>query len=292
MRFPLGQMTVGDILDRGLKLLFVRLPAFYAINLVVLSPLIAYEIVAPLLIDMAPAAGDPTAALGAVGVGLVALFITLILQPVATAAILHIVMREYVGKSASIGEACGFALTRFLSLLGTSILVGLAVAVGTLLCLIPGIYFGVAFALASQVVVLEKLSGAGAMNRSQQLVSGYWWRVFGVLLLAGLANLAVQVGVGLALESALPSRQLVPVGGGVRVVVDETNHIVNTVVTQLVNILFATYIAVCTTLVYLDLRIRKEGFDLELAAGGGGVVGGDDVGTGEPRSYQEPPKEW
>jgi hypothetical protein len=34
----------------------------------------------------------------------------------------------------------------------------------------------------------------------------------------------------------------------------------------LVNILFTTYLAVCTTLLYLDLRIRKEGLDLEMAA--------------------------
>jgi hypothetical protein len=34
----------------------------------------------------------------------------------------------------------------------------------------------------------------------------------------------------------------------------------------LVSVLFASYLAVCVTLLYLDLRIRKEGFDLEIEA--------------------------
>jgi len=38
------------------------------------------------------------------------------------------------------------------------------------------------------------------------------------------------------------------------------------VVAQLVQVLFQCYGHVCQTLLYLDLRIRKEGFDLEMAA--------------------------
>jgi hypothetical protein len=37
-------------------------------------------------------------------------------------------------------------------------------------------------------------------------------------------------------------------------------------VTSLISILFSAYQAVCLTLLYFDLRIRKEGYDLEVAA--------------------------
>ena len=43
MKFPIGAMSVGDVLDRGLKLLLARLPAYYLINLIVLSPLIILQ---------------------------------------------------------------------------------------------------------------------------------------------------------------------------------------------------------------------------------------------------------
>lgn len=38
MRFQIGAMTVGDILDRGLKMLLLKLGTFYVINLIVLAP--------------------------------------------------------------------------------------------------------------------------------------------------------------------------------------------------------------------------------------------------------------
>ena len=49
MKFPLGEMSAGDILDRGIKLLFARLPTFYLINLMVLAPAILVQIAAPLV---------------------------------------------------------------------------------------------------------------------------------------------------------------------------------------------------------------------------------------------------
>ena len=44
MKFQIGAMTVGDILDRGLKMLLANLPAFYLINLLVLWPIIIFRL--------------------------------------------------------------------------------------------------------------------------------------------------------------------------------------------------------------------------------------------------------
>ena len=50
MKFPIGAMTVGDVLDRGIKLLLARLPAYYLIDLIVAWPfaLIVQGLLAPL----------------------------------------------------------------------------------------------------------------------------------------------------------------------------------------------------------------------------------------------------
>jgi hypothetical protein len=124
------------------------------------------------------------------------------------------------------------------------------------------------------VVVLEKLSGGSAMRRSQELVTGFWWRVFGVLILVGIASGLVQLAIGAALNLVLPAQELIPADDGPRVKFNTANHIIVTLIAQLVNILFATYIAVCTTILYLDHRIRKEGFDMELATQLGEEPGG------------------
>jgi hypothetical protein len=260
-------MTVGDILDRGLKLLFARLPVFYAVNLLVQSPLILVQIALPLVLFAGQNDLDLEVMLAFLVVLFVAAFMGAILQPIATAAILHIVMEEYAGRRPSIGAALSFALSRFFPLLGVSILYGLIVVVGFLLCCVPGFYFWVVLAFVGQVVVLERLGVGESIQRSQKLVEGHFWRVFGVLILIGIANGMIQGGLGQILNLLLPAQEMIPVQNGMRMKFNAVNHIVVTTITQLVNILLITYTAVCTTLLYLDLRIRKEGFDLELAAG-------------------------
>jgi hypothetical protein len=267
MRFPLGEMTVGDVLDRGIKVLFARLPVFYAINLLVLSPLIAVQVIWPLVLGNDNPL-DPAAMFATAGFGLVAVFLALVFQPIATAAILYIVMEEYAGRRPGMGAALGFALSRFPTLLGASIIVGLIVGVGFILCCAPGIYFYVTYAFVGQVVVLERLGVGESLQRAQNLVTGHRWRVLGVLLLIGIANWIVQMSIGMGLGFVLPAQEFVPVEGGVRTKLNPLNHVIDTLIAQLAAILFSTYIAVCTTLLYLDLRIRKEGFDLELATGG------------------------
>lgn len=265
MKFPLGEMTVGDILDRGLKLLFARLPVFFLINLLVLSPVIAILLAMPFAFESAEGM-DQNTALMLAGAALFAVLLALVLQPIGTAAVLHIVMEEYAGRPASMGQALSFALSRFGTLFAVSLLYGLLVGVGFLLCCVPGMIWLAMYCFVGQVVVVERLGVGGAFERSAQLTRGYRWRVFGVLFLMGLANGILQNIVQTGLNAALPAQEIVPAANGVRLQVNPVNHFIDTAVTQGVNILLTTYIAVCTTLLYLDLRIRKEGFDLELAA--------------------------
>ena len=240
MKFPLGEMSAGDILDRGIKLLFARLPTFYFINLVVLAPVILVQIAAPLVFQNEGNPVDPNAIFATLGFLGFAIMLTLLLYPLGAAAILHIVMEEYIGNKASIGQAASFALTRFFPLVGASILVGLLIFVGTLLCCIPGIYFAITYVFASQVVVLERLGAGQALERSSKLISGHRWRVFGVLFLIYFANWIVQTTIAVALGVALPAQEIVPAANGPRVQVNVLNHVVTTLVAQLVSIVFTT----------------------------------------------------
>lgn len=277
MKFQIGAMTVGDILDRGLKLLLHNLPVFFVINLIVLAPLIVVQLIMPeLLVQLtAGPAGPVTLAQGLAAFTpfMVAIILTIILQPVGTAAILHIIAQDFVDRRVSLGGALSFGFSRFGSLLGTSILVGLVLMVGFILCIVPGIIFYIWYVFFAQIVVVEKLSGTTAMQRSKSLTEGYRGRVFGVIVLLIVVGIIFQGAFGL-LERVLPSYDAVPIEvaprafgqPAVRLVVNRGNLYINTIVTQLANILVQTYTAVCITLFYFDLRIRKEGFDLELAA--------------------------
>jgi len=88
---------------------------------------------------------------------------------------------------------------------------------GFALFIIPGIILSVWFSLAIYVLIVEDLKGMNALLRSKQLVSGYWWKVFGrilalvgVQLVAAIPVLLFLVGIGVAafLLSDVPADQI------------------------------------------------------------------------------------
>src|SRR3954447_27023241 len=107
MKFPIGSMTVGDVLDRGLKLLFARLPLYYGISLMAMSPLILIQFAQPFFLNRLSQGGEPTPAFAIAGLAVVLIVIalTVVLSQVAAAAIVKVVMNEYVDAPVSFSSA-------------------------------------------------------------------------------------------------------------------------------------------------------------------------------------------
>ena len=90
-------------------------------------------------------------------------------------------------------EALTRGWKRILSYWWITILSGLIVVGGYLLLIVPGIILSIWFILAMYVLVSEDLRGMNALFRSKQLVSGYWWGVFGRFLVLGLVLFATMI---------------------------------------------------------------------------------------------------
>jgi hypothetical protein len=267
MKFEIGAMSVGDILDRGLKIFWARLPTFYAINLIVMTPVLAYQLATPFFLlggDSGPPSPEMMLAFMLSSLGM--LLLALILVPIGAAASLHVIGQEFIDERVGVAEAFRFALRRFAPLLGVSILVGLILFVGLIACVIPYFVFLTWYAFASQVVVMEGRGGMGALNRSKDLGNGFYWRVFGVLALLFVLSLVVGM-INNILNQVFQPLEVVPSNTGPRFVLRSYGlYVVAQAVNFLLTVAVQSYSAVCTTLLYFDLRIRKEGFDLELAA--------------------------
>jgi hypothetical protein len=82
-----------------------------------------------------------------------------------------------------------------------SILAGIAIAVGLVLLIAPGLYLLTIWCLIVPVIVLENATIGGAFDRSRQLVRGRGWQVFGTLVLVFLLLLAVNLVISLVLAS-------------------------------------------------------------------------------------------
>lgn len=86
---------------------------------------------------------------------------------------------------------------------GASILAGICILIGLILVIIPGLFLLTIWCLIVPVIVLENASVGQSFGRSQQLVKGYGWHVFGTLVLVFLLLIVSNIVIALIL-SALP----------------------------------------------------------------------------------------
>jgi len=128
------------------------------------------------------------------------------------------------------------------------------------------VWIGVKFVFAAHALVAEGLGIFAALGRSWQLTGGRWWRSFGILLLAAvvvsIATSLVTTPLGFAagmfgafIDPADPESVTRYLAG---------LSVVSTLLGAVAGGLGAGYLYAVTALLYTDLRIRREGFDLVL----------------------------
>jgi hypothetical protein len=86
---------------------------------------------------------------------------------------------------------------------GASILAGIGILIGFILIIVPGLFLLTIWCLIVPVIVLENSSIGQSFSRSQQLVRGYGWHVFGTLVLVFLLLIVCNIVIALIL-SGLP----------------------------------------------------------------------------------------
>ncbi len=183
---------------------------------------------------------------------LASLFLAVVLGTLGIAATTYVVSEAYLGRRMSAGEALTRAVPLIWNLILISFFTSLLVGIGFILLVVPGIILLSGFLLSSVVLVVERPPGpVTAMQRSWQLSVGYKGKVFGTVFLAFLLLSIPGMAIGgiWTVVSSAPSTSPIP-----------------QVLTAVVQVLVYPYLYTVITLVYYDLRIRKEGFDLELLA--------------------------
>lgn len=100
-------------------------------------------------------------------------------------------------RDSSIGALFASVAPVFVTLIVASVLIGIGVAIGLVLLLVPGLYLLTIWSVVAPVVVLERASVPGAFRRSHDLVRGNGGPVFVVILIVfvGLAVVNLLLGV-------------------------------------------------------------------------------------------------
>jgi hypothetical protein len=122
-----------------------------------------------------------------------------------------------------------------------------------------GLRWWIAWALVVPVTVLEGAGLRGTIRRSRELTEGSRGRILVIYLLmavlAGVITIAIHVPL-LAIFGVIPFRASPHLGFSA--------YAVRTAGTFLATSLVGALGTIALTLVYYDLRVRKEGFDLQL----------------------------
>jgi hypothetical protein len=139
----------------------------------------------------------------------------------------------------TLGETFQAVRPQLSSIIVAGIIAGLAIAIGLVLLIVPGLVLLTWWILIIPVIVLERRRAGEAFTRSRELVRGHAWSVFGLIVLTILLFIAFRIVLGIV---------LLPVGDWLR-----------SFVTEIVTGTLATpFVAVAWTLLYYRLRGAKE----------------------------------
>jgi len=183
------------------------------------------------------------------------------LSSVATAATVFIVSESYLGRPIDARAALRRAAPYIGKILLCSMLTALAVGIGFILFVVPGIVLIAGLILAVPAIVIEpRLSSSAALSRSWELTRGSRWRMFGLLLV-----LVILLYIPIAAIGGLVAL-FVPGAGTMFARPGASVSVAVVALTGLMQIFIYPLFYCVLTVAYYDLRVRKEGFDLEVLA--------------------------
>ncbi|MDQ1444399.1 MAG: hypothetical protein QOI20_863 [Acidimicrobiaceae bacterium] len=260
----LRPLEIGEILDTAIKVYRARFATLVKVVFVVVAPVQAFSAVVRISLpsesivntnELGQNDFDVAALIGSIAAVVLISILTWVAAELATAAALKIVSDSYLGEERDWQESLRFAAARLRSLIWLALLSLLLLGVGLVLCVVPGVYLWTAWSVAIPVLLLENQKGMSALRRSRDLVRGHWWRVF-VCLIVSFILAGVITGV---FQGVLAG-----------VVFGAHNEVVSAVASAMASIaasaLVTPFTAAVSIVIYFDLRVRKEGFDIELLA--------------------------
>ncbi|QKD79200.1 DUF7544 domain-containing protein [Actinomyces marmotae] len=248
----------------------------------------------------APTPEEPEAQLPALLLGLAAelgsLILTFLATTVLSGLLIMTVSRSVLGRVVSAGEVWSRVKGRMWALIGQSVLISLislatiailgglallavyggirdaasslspvlalliiltAVAVAILAIALSWVFL-VRLTCAPSALILEDIGIIESLKRSWSLSRGSFWRVFGALLLAALISGTASALVTLPISLLTSTNALV--GNGALPLMAALQAFL----TDLVQAIVLPFSAAVSALIYIDLRMRGEGLDVEL----------------------------
>ena len=254
VNLDLRPLSVGEILDRTFTLYRRNFLLFIGITALPQLFALAFQLGKTFW-----GPGHGFSAAFSISAALVAIFVVLvafIASLFAQAATFLAVSDLYLSRPVSISECLRRAWDEIGTVFGVGILNGLAVLAGIIALIVPGIYIFCRLLVSVPAALIERRAPSDAISRSWRLTEGNAGRAFVVVLLYFVisiaASLLFQLPFMIATIAYKNNFAMLQLWTAVTQVGD-----------SVVNILVSPILLIATSVFYFDLRVRKEGFDLQ-----------------------------
>lgn len=257
--YPLRPLTLGEILGSAIKIAWRHLVLLAPLSLIVggvsaiLELALLDETAMAFLDGTAPAlSANPTPSeitrffsdlLPVMWATLAAAAVSGTLGPIVSGIAAPLVAQAATTRTGTDAGAFHRLTGRWVGLIGAAVLSTLAIMAGSLLLVVPGIIVAMGFAVIGPVAAMEGATPVEALRRSWRLTLGFKWRVLGILLVTWIFTFVAGL-VGGALVTA---------------VAGELTYTGSLVVSVILGAFLGAWSACVSGLIYVDLRIRKEG---------------------------------
>jgi hypothetical protein len=230
----------------------------------------------------------------------ISLVVSFLAQTILTGMLTAVVGHSVLGRQVSIGEAWQIARPRLWALMGSTFLAGLLVsaiwlggggiavvigialiaahlaplgglliAVGVITATVFAVLCYVRWVVAAPAVILEGRGPRASLGRSWRLTKHSWWRVFGILLLVELVVLVASAVLSVPFDLLRAVADAGSSSGGLALFSTTAKTSLAGVLIGAVGSILAASVtrpvlAGAVALLYVDLRMRREGLDIAL----------------------------
>lgn len=243
MSYELKQYSFGQTIGKGFNLYFDNFIPIALLSLICQIPMLLYAYYQKTMIF------DTTHQFGSFLAGVVTMGINVTLEAVLSAFIVYLVAKKYLEGSLDMSRCQPAQKTSFFSLIlpviGLALLVGLLTGVGFMACIIPGVIVSLGLCVSTEVLVVEGRGVSESISRSWNLTKGRRGDIFGLLFISGLilCGLVFPVMIILGLLNLEP--------------------LLSEYLRILITAMITPFQACIIVVIYFNLRIEKEGFNIE-----------------------------
>jgi hypothetical protein len=239
---PDFQLQVGPVLSRSFSVWLRHFFPFMLMAVIFYAPMALY-LGLLLVVGASPEAFK--------AFSLVERLFSIILGLALSGAVTYGVFQHLRGQPADTGDILRAGLRHLFPVWGVSIYAGILTGIGLILLIVPGLMLMCRYYVAVPVAVVEDPGASNALSRSTELTEGSRWPIFGLVLILGVISIGTALLGGFVLaifaEGTATGRA------------EALQEVAVTVLTLPAAVLQAVAAAVA----YHDLRIGREGADVE-----------------------------